>query len=513
VEETEAAVRPDVGGGVDTARRVARNSLSPLLAQLLTKGIDTLYGLIVIRLLGDRLNGNYALAVGIWLYASTVSNWGLDVLLIRDVARDHTQANRYFSHTLLLRLGLALLLLPLLALLLLPNPGLLLGKDLQDSGETVLTIFLLALSLLPAAVAAAATSVFQAFERMQVPAVVTVATAVVKFGLGIGALGLVWLSTGQRHQPLMLIVLAAVPLLVNSFTATVLYRLMRRSLLKPRLEWDRRFAFGLLVVALPLLLNSLLVNLFFKFDVFILRANYPAEVLGKYDAAYKFINFFPLITANLTFAVFPIFSRRANDAAALGRAYAKTLKLLLLIAMPTVAGTLFLASTVVWLMAGPAFLPEGGQALQILILFLPLSFFSGLSQYVLIALGQQRRITQAFVLVTVFNIGANLLLIPAFSLYAASWVTVASEVVLSVPIYLLLRRALGAAMPNVLALTLRPTLAAVVVGTVVWLTLSLGLPGLVAAAAGGLVYIPLLFVLRTFSPDELDLLRRALHRK
>lgn len=496
--------------GMMTARRVARNSLSPLLAQLLTKVIDTFYAIVVLRLLGDQLNGSYAWGGVILLYATTLTSWGLDVLLIREVARDRAQANRYFSHTLLLRLGLSLAILPILALLLLPNPRLLIGDEVRDVGATVAAVFLLAFSLLPTAVAAAATSVFQAFEQMQAPALVSVATALIKAVPG-GVLFILYLAgVIQPGAGWLLLTFAALPLFVNCFTAAILYFWMRRDLLKPRLEWDGRFAVGLLSMAWPLLLNSLLVGLFFKFDFFILQ-KLDADALGRYAAAYTVINFFPLITANLTYAVFPIFSQRATDPVALGRAYGKTLKLLLLLAAIATVLIYMLAGSLMWLFAGPNYLPQAGQALQILILFLPLSFFNGLTQYVLIALGQQRYLTPAFVLVTIFNIGANLLLIPQFGFYAAAWVTVASEVVLMIPIYLLIRRSLAGAMPNLLALAWRPALAAVVVGGVAWLLLSYGLPGVLVAAAG-LLYPPVLLILNTFSPDERAIFSKLLRR-
>ncbi len=497
---------------VSTARRVARNSVNPLLAQLLTRGIDTVYGIIVLHMIGG-FNGDFAFAVSISLYASTISNWGLDVLLIRDVARDKTQANRYFSNTLLLRLGLSLLVIGLLALLLIPNPGLLLGADQQYASYAIAATLLLAAALLPGSLSAACTAVFQAHERMTIPAIVTIITAAVKFVFGLALLGGVWLANGQQPSPTMLIILGAIPLAVNCVTAAVLYVWMRRTLLQPHLEFERRFALGLLAIALPLLINSLLQNLFFKLDYQILRAEWPKEILGKYDAAYKFINFFPLITANLTFAIFPLLSRYAADARdGLLRAYTLTLKLLALIAMPAIAATLLLSGPIIWLFAGPVFLPEAATALQILILFLPFSFFNGLTLYVLIALNRQRLITVGFVLVAVFNVVANLILIPMFSLYAASWVTVASELVLMAPLYLWTRTELGT-MPNLFALAWRPALAAAIGAAGIWATLALGLPALLAAVVMVLLYVGLLFALHTFSAEELTLARQVLRRK
>ncbi len=497
-----------------TARRVARNSVSPLLAQLVTRAIDTLYGLLVLHLIKDRLNGDFAFAVTVSLYASTITNWGLDILLIRDVARDKAAANRYFSNTLLLRLGLTLLTFGLMAALLIPDPSLLLGANTANAGYVIAATLLLVAALLPGSLSAACTAVFQAHERMTIPALVTIITAAVKFVVGMGALGLVWLANDFRPDVVMLLILATVPLFINCITAAILLVWMRRTLLRPRLEFAPRFALGLLGLALPLLLNSLLQNLFFKADVFILRATNPEQVLGRYDAAYKFINFFPLITANLTFAIFPLLARYAhNEQEGLSRAYRATLKVLMLIAMPALVGTLLLAEPIISLFAGRDYLPQAAQALQILILFLPFSFFNGLTQYVLIAMNRQRLITVAFVLVASFNIVANLIFIPQYGLYAASWVTVASELVLLVPLYWWTWRELRAGMPNLFALAWRPALAAAMGGFGLWTAVGVGLPALVAAAVLGLLYVATLVGLQTFSDAELTLVRQVLRRR
>ena len=83
-------------------------------------------------------------------------------------------------------------------------------------------------------------------------------------------------------------------------------------------------------------------------------------------------------------------------------------------------------------------------ALQILVWFLPWSFVNSVTQYVLIAVNQQRFLTLAFVIGVAFNVAANLILIPPFGYVAAAAVTVASEIVLLIPFYYAVRKHLGA---------------------------------------------------------------------
>ncbi|NIV30321.1 MAG: flippase, partial [Anaerolineae bacterium] len=66
-------------------------------------------------------------------------------------------------------------------------------------------------------------------------------------------------------------------------------------------------------------------------------------------------------------------------------------------------------------------------ALQIIIWFLPFSFVNSVTQYVLIAIDQQRFLTRAFLIGVVFNVTANLIVIPTFSYKGAAIVTILSE--------------------------------------------------------------------------------------
>ena len=111
------------------------------------------------------------------------------------------------------------------------------------------------------------------------------------------------------------------------------------------------------------------------------------------------------------------------------------MKVLLIMAFPIAAGTTLLADWIIDLMAGQSYLPESASALQILIWYLPLSFANGLLQYVLIAVNRQRTLTVAFAIGLLFNLAANLALIPIWGYLGAAVVTVASEAVLLVPFF------------------------------------------------------------------------------
>lgn len=481
----------------NTARRVVKNSTLPIAANLLNRVIDLGFAAITLRFLGPQGNGDYSLVALIAaLYFLTISNWGLNDLTVREVAADHTLAPRLFSITLLLRWGIAALLVPVAAGLV--GFYALIGKPL--SAAAVGALALLMLHLFPAALAAACSASFQALQRMEVPALVALVTNIAKV-----LLGTVVLLAGGR-----VVGLAGVALGITTLNGVIFLALQQRLLFPARPAWDWAVGRRLLREAFPLLLNSLLLVVFFRFDYLILRAFFPdPAIVGTYDAAYKLINMTTIVPAYFVAALFPVLARyAATDRAALGRAYRHALALLQMIAWPAAVAVSVLARDLIMLLGGQAYLPGAAQALAILIWFLPLSYANGVTQYVLIALRRQGAITVAFGIAAVFNLAANLLLIPVFGYFAAAGLTVATELVIMAPFLRILRA--EDASPPLLALAWRPAVAALLMGAAMLLAYPLG--WLAAAVIAAPVYVAALWLLGAFGAEERALARRVLGR-
>jgi O-antigen/teichoic acid export membrane protein len=139
---------------------------------------------------------------------------------------------------------------------------------------------------------------------------------------------------------------------------------------------------------------------------------------------------------------------------------------------------------------------------------IPIGWMNSLTQYVLVAVDLQRRITGAFVVAVAFNIGSNLLFIPSYSFVAAAITTIFSEGVLFIAFAVLLQSALGK-LPWAGVLW-RP-LAATVAMLIATLALQ-GMGALLALAAGCGVYLIVLLGLKPLSDEELELLAPILPR-
>lgn len=507
----------------NAARRVVKNSVVPLALRLVVRALDLLFAFVLLGTLRGADIGPYTFAaLFVVQILGTFTEFGLGILLTREVARDPSAARRYFGVTLALRSVLVLLGALPVAVLLIGSYSLLaalnLGESITPIGQQA--IWILILTLIPGAYSSAVTALYNAAERMEVPAVVEVVTAILSMlarlavlALGFGIIGLAWAAVG-----------------VSTFTALLYLVLQSRDFFRPTIQWDGAIIRQLLPLALPLMLNNLLNAIFFRFDTFIIKAfatgTGDLQVI-QYNLAYQIISIATILPPVITFAVFPMLARRADgERSGLALAQNRTLQVLLLLAFPISVGLMLLAPDLVLLFArrnAGDYLPVSANVLAILAWFLPLSFANGLLQYVLIAVNRQRAITRAFVIGAVFNLLANLiavpwfsryLLLPNWSLYAAGVITLLSEIVLFLVFLPILRREQLA--PPLLALAWRPAIAALLMGAAMLAIRSfdpqMPLLALLAVVVALPVYLVALWLLGTFGVEERALLRRVLGR-
>lgn len=504
----------------NAARRIFKNSAVTFGLRMFVRGLDTVILFLLVGALDPAALGAYnTAALLVAQYLATFTEFGLGVLLTREVARQPDAARRLFGVTLTLRLILIIAAAAPVAWLVIASYNLIGAVGLSEplTAEGQLAIWILLLTLVPSAYSGAVTALYNAAERMEVPAAVEVLTALLSFLARIAVLALGWGVIG----------LAWAAVLVSSITAVIFFGLQVRAFFAPTLSFDAAAIRALVPQALPLMLNNLLSVIFFRFDLFIVRAfgGSNADLLAQqYVLPYQLLNIALVLPPAITFAVFPLLARRAGGARSeLASAQQRTLRLLLLIAFPLAMGMTLLADDLVWIFARRRFaeyLPSV-TVLAVLAWFLPLSFANGLLQYVLIAIERQTAITRAFVAGAVFNLTANLIAIPlairlgqpADALLAAAIITIASEVVL----YAVFRPVLHqeGLPPGILKLMWQPALASLAMAAAM-LPAILWLPGwigsLCAILIGPPVYGVALWLLGTIGAEEVALARRIIGR-
>ena len=475
------------------AARVARNSVTPLTAQIIARFVDFGFAIFMLRWLGPVEYGGYAFAVVLIGYFAIVTDYGLGTLITRDVSADRTLADSYFRRTVAARLLLcAAVTPPLLAVALAYNAWF----GLQT--EAVIAVMLFMASLVPGAIAGAVSSLLSAYQRMEYQAGMTIVTTVLR-----ALLGLIVLVAGFG-----VIGLGAVSVVASLFNAGLFWLLVRRAGLAPAFRLELGGLRSLLTEATPLMLNSLLSSIFFRVDILVLQAMRGAEAVAFYSTGYKFIDGMLLISSFFTLAFFPVMAQYAREnPQLLMRTYQQALKGLLLLGLPIATVTTFVAEPLIVTFFGPEFQPAV-RPLQVLIWFLPLSYVNGLTQYVLIALNQQRYLTRAFVAAVGFNLAGNIAIVPVMGMEGAALMTILSEVVLLAPFLRGIYRHLGP-LP-LLGLAWRPVVASAALAATLWGLATLPLP--ISLAVGGVVYGATILGLGALDAEDWATLRRVIGR-
>ncbi|MFZ2358413.1 MAG: oligosaccharide flippase family protein [Anaerolineae bacterium] len=468
-------------------RRVAKNTGVQMILSLLNRGIDFAFAMLRLRILAPVGEGSYAFVIAVYGFFEVVVRFGLGTLLTRDVAQNKEDAGRYLANVLALRTLLWLISLPVLVLVagVYARSG---NLTLQEA--QALAIF--AAALFFASVADSISSVFMAYEKMEYPAGIATAVATAKVALG----ALVLLPPFSAG----FVGLAAVSLVMNMAQSLWLWVVLRRQIPFPLGGLDRALQKTMLIASYPLMLNHLLASIFWRIDLWLLKPLAGTASVGIYSAGVKYLDGFNVIPSYFTLAIFPLMSRYAKDShESLVRAYQLAIRLLVMVALPIAILVTVLATPLIRILGGAAFLPDSALALTLLIWSIPVGFVNSVTQYVLIAVGQQRFLTRAFLIGVIFNVVGNLIMIPRFGFAGAAVVTILSEWSLLFPFYFAVRRHI-APLPWIDLLWRQATAA---LGMAVTAALLRDQPWL-AAALSSLVYLALLLVLGAFRHPDIQ---------
>ncbi len=507
-------------------RTVAKNSLVPMLLSLSNKAIDFAFAMLYVRILGPVGTGQYAFVVAVYGLFEIVSRYGLGTLLTRDVSADKNQSSRYLTNVVALRTLLWLISLPILGLVIwlyrsFDQVGLgwtnLALTPIGDQEVRALLIF--AAAMLFANWADALSSTFMAFEKMEYPAGLANAVALLKVTFGALVLLLGWSYVG----------LAAVSLAMNILQTLWLYGLLRRTLFVPEWKWDWSLQKWMFNHSGPLMINHLLATIFWRIDLWILRPLAGPASIGLYSVGLKYLDGLNIIPSVFTMAVFPLMSRyarRDSDGGSdnLLRTYVLSLRLLVIVCLPIAMITTLVARDLVALIGGAEYLDVaetfrffgrevtvqwGGSALalRVIIWSIPIGFVNSITQYVLIAVNQQRYLTKAFIIGVVFNVVGNLLVIPGFGYVGAAVVTILSEFSLLFPFYASIKRHVGVV--PWLSIFGGPVVAVLVMGATAYGLIWLGLNPWGAAGVGLLGYGLGLVVTGVFNHRDMAVVRQA----
>jgi O-antigen/teichoic acid export membrane protein len=397
---------------MSSAKRVARNTSLLTIGRTISYAESAIYAILVARYLGAQGLGIINLGLSLAAVFGVLAQFGLTTIATREVAKDRGQAGKYVAN-----------LIPMQVLLALATIGLIVAlvNVIGYSQETIYVVYILSFGIIVNALSSLFLAIFQAFERLEFQAAVLVVTSVVPL---FGAVILIQLHLNVVAFALLVLLTAGSGSVVG---LAYVYAICIRRFFVPRLEADFTFWKGALTEAWPMAAMGMSIIIYFRIDVVMISVIQGITAVGFYSVAYTLAEASTVVSSMFVASIFPILSRLHQASKTSFRdTCAQSTRYLLYLALPMAFFVTLWAKPIVSLLFGARFDPSVA-ALQILIWAAAIMYVSMILGSAFVSANLQRLSMKITFTMVAVNIGLNLLLIPKYSYYGASFATVATE--------------------------------------------------------------------------------------
>ena len=471
------------------SQTVLRNSALAFAAQLALKVLSFAFTVLIVRRLGNEAYGQYAAIGAFVLVFLFLSDLGLSVFAVREVARwrdvdgGQDKINQLYGNMLSLRLTLAIIsgLITVAAAALTGRPILFVGA-----------VALYSLGILMYGVQGTSNAFLGGYERIGRSSRAQVINQIAFMVLG--GLALWW---GLGFYGLIFATLIGTAILTYVCWAGVRELGVKPS--RPNIaDWP-----GLIKASLPFGIVTFALGLSYRFDTVLLSVTRSDAEVAWYNVAYNLIFSCVMLSNVVNTALYPSLSRQSVAGAhVLPAIYERALRYLMMLAIPLSIGIFVLSPDLIPFLFKAENAPAA-LALQILIWVVPFMYASEFLGYIVLIAGQEKRVARSVVISTAFNVLVNLVVVPRYGYLAAAMMTVLTEMILVGQYFYILRAQLRNFHWGYVLL--RPLLAALGMGLALWL--SQGLPLWIHASIGALTYVAFLVALGVLGKDELHFVR------
>jgi len=386
-------------------QRIAKNIFSLAFSRIASGVILFFVYIRLVTYLGPTEFGRFALVVAYYTIFSLLVDLGISRYVIKKVSEDKSLAGQYlgnfFISQFFISLGILLffLLVPILA-----------GYD----SEVRRGMLLAGAGLFALSVSIPFASVLQAWQKIHL-------VAVVNFFNTIG--NAAWLVVGMVFHK-SFVFMFWLYIWIGIFDLVV-YFILTRKFVKPDFSFQGGLFKKMLLYGIPFAFISGFEILISKIDVVIQKFYLPYSQVGLYSSAYRFLDFLTFVPAVLAISLFPYFASHADLDNSEVRTVANNYnRYMAILAVPLGVGATILADKIVLSLFDARYL---GAVLpfQILIWSTVLTLIYAVPNAMMLV--KKARLTAVILsLITLFNVAANLILIPRYGILASAWITVIS---------------------------------------------------------------------------------------
>lgn len=466
-------------------KRFAKNTFSLFAMQIITSIMIIILSIFIARNFGDVGLGKYSFAYAFVTFFALFINAGYNTLIIREVSRDKSRANKYVSNLLSLRSIIITItyVIVVITINLMGYPS-----------DTKNLVYLFGVFIFLGEISAIYKMTFRAFQRMEYEALITIIFNTIRVTL---ALVVIFLGYGLIAIGLVFIFSSIIDLILSTI-------ICERKFVKSKTEFDLSFFKSNIKIALPLLMVSLFGIIFYRADTIMLSIMKGDAVVGWYNAAYNLVVNLHFIPHLIVSSLLPILSNYyMNSKMSLNFAYEKCFRYLFILGLPMAMGGTLLSDKIILLIYGPGFM-NSIIALQILSWDILLIFMYTILGAFLISIDKQNKMAICFFITAVVNVVFNLILIPMFSYVGSAVATLICEIVLFILYFYFLSKYIY--IFPIHKILLKPFVALIVMTLFILFFNWLGLFTLIIL--GALMYFAILYIIKGFSKEDIALIKQ-----
>ena len=473
---------------MSVVRRLAKNAAVLLTAQVISYLLAFFYTIYAARYLGPANYGIINFAVAFNGIFSILADFGLQQITVRDVSRNKELALKYITNVSLLKVIMIIITYGLIAFTI---------NHLGYPLETIVVVYIIGLSVAFSAMSQFFYGIFQAFEKMELQGIGQIVNALIMLSGVIIAVKYQW----SLVQFATLYAISSFCVLIYSLATIrwgLKYNEAQRKIYRPRLDWEMWK--DILKNAWPIGIVSGTITLYFRIDVLMLRAMKGDVAVGLYTVAHGLMELTLIIPAMLMVSVFPLMCQYYTSAQkSLNRAYEKSIKYLIAIALPVALLVTMLSDNIIVIIYGDQFY-GASNALRVLIWAAVFIYIGAVTGNMFIATNRQRTYLILAIIALVTNVVLNLVLIPSLSYIGASATKIFNEAIgLIIGLYVFHRMGYKLDVINVFMPTM---LAFILACAVAVLLMKLGINIYIISTAVLLTYAGLAYILGIKEDDK-----------
>jgi O-antigen/teichoic acid export membrane protein len=383
-------------------RKAGGNALSILTSDAMNRVTSFVLYALVARHLGTHEFGQLSLALTLFYIFQVLAVAGLKTLTIRQVTKDRAQTRQYFIN------GCAIVAVSSFSSL-----AVLFGfvRLMHYPADTTLVILLMSLGLFPYAISAICEGIFQAWERMHLIPYVNVPVNIAKVGCAF------FLLTRRSGLYAVILILLCSLLAASALEVWIILRRFPSQ----SASIDPRFCLATFRSAVTFLGIDGTIAVMSSLNILLLSKLATETEVGLYSAATQLMVPLLLVYQSIGQSVFPLMCRKVEPGfQSLKRISEQVIEVLLILALPAVAGLYFLGDWALSILyKNPAF-TQAFPVLRIVAWVLISQVFTSVLGQVLVA-SHREKITLRIVAVdTLVNLLMGWPLISLFGLRGAA---------------------------------------------------------------------------------------------